>query len=257
MKTRTRKLESIFYTVATLILVAGAATVLADEPAQARISSTTGGQGNVRSELTMDELAPLLTSGDRTGTTRGGQSRAAAEKTSKFGAVTSSAASSNDFWIYDSRVELYADVDGDGYFAGIDLEFDADTIYSVADVYAVLYLSYDYGPWNEYAVTETFSIYGASGDDEYFVESDLVSGYITGDYDILVELFDAYDDAFVASFGPEDTSELSFLPLEDIGRDTPISSSVTINRGGGGGAFGIFALLLLTIAAARRHPISR
>ena len=254
MNTRTRKLETPFYAVAALILFAGATTVLADEATEPRISSTMGGQGSARSGLTMDELAPLVTRGDRTGTTRGGQSREVAGKTSKGGAVTSSASSSNDFWIYDSRVELYADVDRDGYFAGIDLEFDADTIYSAADVYAVLYLSYDFGPWNEYAVTDTFSIFGTSGDDEYFVESDLVSGYITGDYDILVELFDAYDDAFVASFGPEDTSELSFLPLEDIGRDTPIGSSVTVNHGGGG-TFGIFALLLLGVVAARRHQI--
>ena len=103
-----------------------------------------------------------------------------------------------NIWFYDAWVDLYADVDNDGYYSGIDLTFDADTIYSVAEVYAVVYLSYELGPWNEYAVTEDFTILGSSGTDEYFIETDLVAGYPTGDYDILIELFDTFDNAFVA-----------------------------------------------------------
>lgn len=154
-----------------------------------------------------------------------------------------------DFWIYSADVELFLDEDRDGYFTAIDLLFDADTYYDVADVYAVLYLSYEYGPWNEYAETETFTIFGASAGDEYVVETDLVQGYPTGNYDILIELYDAYDNAFVASLGPEDTSELAILPLEDISRDAPAGTTQVVVNSGGGGSFGWFLIVGLVGAS--------
>lgn len=151
-----------------------------------------------------------------------------------------------DFWFYTVDVILYGDDDRDGYHTGIDLLFDADTIWSSAEVYAVLYLSLEGGPWTEYAVTENFYIFGTSATDEYVIVSDLVSGYPTGSYDILIELFDAWDDSFVADIGPESTSELAFLPLEDEQRDAPVIAPqpvVVVNRGGGG------AVDVLTLAA--------
>jgi hypothetical protein len=165
-----------------------------------------------------------------------------------------SASSPNvDFWIYSVDVELFLDRDRDGYYTGIDLQFDADTYYDAADVYAVLYLSYEYGPWNEYAETETFTIYGAAAGDEYGVETDLVDGYPTGNYDILIELYDTYDNALVATLGPEDSSQLSILPLEDVGWDTPAGTTqVVVNRGGGGAAGWLLMLGLLGASALRR-----
>jgi hypothetical protein len=155
-----------------------------------------------------------------------------------------SQSSTYDFWIYDADVELFYDDDGDSFYYGIDLLFDADTIYSSADVYAAVYLSYEGGPWNEYAVTEDFTIFGESGGDEYVLVTELMSGYPAGEYDLLIELFDAYDGAFVASLGPEDTSELAYLRLEDFNRDTPnVEQRVVVTHGGG--ALGIWMLLAL------------
>ena len=76
-------------------------------------------------------------------------------------------APNTDFWFYAADVELFADDDRDGFYHGIDLLFDADTIYNSAEVYAVLYLSLNGGPWNEYAETDNFLLFGASADDEY------------------------------------------------------------------------------------------
>jgi hypothetical protein len=79
--------------------------------------------------------------------------------------------------------------------------------------------------------------------------TDLVTGYPKGDYDILIEVFDAHTSEFLAFFGPEDTSELAFLPLEDTDRDTPASvTRITVNNGGGG-ASDVFLLMLLGIPA--------
>jgi hypothetical protein len=161
--------------------------------------------------------------------------------------------SSFDFWIYDADVILFADDDRDGYFYGIDLLIDADTIYGVADVYAAVYLSLEGGPWNEYAVTEDFTIFGASGDDEFVLVTELMSGYPTGSYDLLIELFDAWDGSYVASFGPEDTSELAYLPLEDFNRDEPRYDPPVVVSHGGGGAAGLWLLLPLLAFTIRRR----
>ncbi|MDJ0758684.1 MAG: choice-of-anchor H family protein [Woeseiaceae bacterium] len=170
-----------------------------------------------------------------------------------------SQSANQDFWFYSADIILFGDADFDGFYSGIDLLFDADTIYAEADVYAVVYLSFEGGAWEEYAVTDTFTIFGASDNDDYSVVTDLVSGYPTGSYDVLIELFDAFNDDFLAFIGPDDTSELSFLPLEDIGRDTPPETTVVINNEGGGGSAGLlslFGLCLLVLLSRRLRPTS-
>ena len=246
MGTRTRGIKAIWTVSLLAMLSAGAAAADAAEEAEVRKSTTSQGQGIQRGagagSVSQDEFEPLVRRGDRKVSTRSGTQQ-------KPGAAPS-ATVNTDFWFYDADVILYSDVDRDGYYAGIDLEFDVDTVFVAADVYAVLYLSYEQGPWNEYASTDDFTVFGASGDDKYVVETDLVSGYPTGDYDLLIELFDTLDGSFVASFGPEDSSELSFLPLEDAARDTPPDTIVVVESGGG--ASGVLALFALLGLAAWR-----
>jgi len=172
----------------------------------------------------------------------------------------SARATAGDFWIYDADVILFGDDDRDGYYFGIDLLFDADTVWSSARVYAVMYLSLDGGPWNEYAATEDFRIDGATSGDEYVLVTELQSGYPTGDYDLLIELYDADTGWFLADYGPESSSALSFLPLEDFNRDAPVvDRPVTVSEGrGGGGAAGVLPLLgLAALAWRRRAPVHR
>ncbi len=246
MNTRILSTRIIYRAAFALLLMSATAIAYANEQPEKRLSITTQGQGIQRGEagngvVSHDELEPLVTEGNRTTTPRvAGQQKLSG---------TAAQSGSFDFWIYDADVDLYGDLDRDGYYAGVDLLFDADTTYAVADVYAVIYLSYEFGPWNEYVTTQDFTIFGASGGDEYVVDTELVSGYPTGDYDILIELFDAYDGTFLASFGPEDSSELSYLPLEDIGRDTPRDTTVVVTQGGGAaswllllGVFGVAAM---------------
>ncbi|HEX5764721.1 MAG TPA: choice-of-anchor H family protein [Woeseiaceae bacterium] len=188
---------------------------------------------------TNDAFDPLVTTGLR----KKPGPEAASGKTSSTTEAIESAKGSNDFWFYYADVQLFSDDDNDGYFYGLDVLFDADTYFEVADVYAVLYLSYEGGPWNEYAVTEPFSIYGATSDDEYVVVTELETGYPTGSYDLLIELYDTYDGAFVADIGPEDDSGLGFLPLEDFNRDDPHRHD-NHHRGGGGAIDWLTAVLL-------------
>jgi hypothetical protein len=155
-----------------------------------------------------------------------------------------------DFWFYAVDVELFADLDHDGYFYGIDLLFDADTVYEQADVYAVLYLSREGGPWYEYAETDVFPLFGATSDDDFVVVSELLSGYPAGSYDLLIELYDTWDDSFVAEIGPEAGPALSYLPLEDAGRDQPPDPPDVIVVEDGGGSVDFPTVLLLSLAFA-------
>lgn len=232
-----------------LMLLSGIA--LADEP-QKRLSVTTQmtkaerdqGQAGKVSE---HEYDALVAAGKREQTVK-----SATHSKAGFSALP---VANTDFWFYTADVVLFNDHDNDGYFHGIDLLFDADTYFAAADVYAVVYLSFEGGPWNEYAVTDTFTIFGASSDDEYVIVTELVSGYPSGSYDLLIELFDAYDDAFLASFGPEDTSELAFLPLEDADRDTPVEDLpevIVVHEHGGGGAGWLWLAILGFAAVATR-----
>ncbi len=235
-----------------------AATDVSDETPvadQTRVSESSyfgEGRGQTTPDrVSTDEFDGVPRGSARDGGTRGSEQQKLSENESQTPNV--------DFWFYDVDVELFADDDRDGYYHGIDLWFDADTVYFSADVYAVVYLSLEGGPWIEYAESVTFSIFGASGTDDYVIVTELLSGYPAGSYDILIELFDAWDNSFVADLGPESTSEFSFLPLEDAGRDAPYSSSppIAVSRGGGGSAdwatIAVFALLAGAAAMRRRR----
>jgi hypothetical protein len=158
---------------------------------------------------------------------------------------TSVVSPNTDYWFYNADIELYFDYDEDGHYYGIDLWFDADTYFDAVDVYAVVYLSYESGPWNEFAATDNFTIFGASSDDDYVIETELMSGYPTGSYDILIELFDSFDGALLASIGSDDTAELALLPLEDSDRDAPVIVVQQFIAHGGGGSTGFLMLIML------------
>jgi hypothetical protein len=134
---------------------------------------------------------------------------------------------SHSYWfeIYDARSHLSVDYDGDGYYSEFVVEFDADTAGGFADVYAELYLSVAGGAWVHYHTTNIFTIYG-SDDDDYSIKSRLLYDFPTGDYDVLVDLYEAGYPGIVASIGPTEDGDLYALPLED--REHELGSNDTI-----------------------------
>jgi hypothetical protein len=224
------------------------ATPATEQRSSASLHVRQGGRENrANGTSTVDTYAELEKSGERV---KPRNSKSAG----KIGpAATGAESSSVDFWIYEADVVLFDDDDRDGYYHGIDLLIDADTIYSEADVYAAVYLSLEGGPWNEYAVTDDFTIFGASAGDEYVLVTELMSGYPTGSYDLLIELFDAFDGSFLASLGPEESSEIGYLPLEDFNRDTPRDDPPVVVHHGGGGAAGLWLLAPMLLALVRRR----
>ncbi len=235
---------------------------MVEEEKRTSVSSFYSTQGRAQvapDKVSQDDLAPFAKTGARDKSAlRSAKARMSANLT---------ALPNTDFWFYSADVQLFADDDLDGYFSGIDLLFDADTLFASADVYAVVYLSLEGGPWTEYAETDTFSIFGSSASDEYVIVTDLVAGYPAGSYDILIELFDAFDDSFLADMGPDASSALAFLPLEDASRDSvggigPQPVVVSHGGGGGGGAADVLTLVVLgfltagSVALRRRRQLS-
>ena len=234
---------------ATVLVLSGA---LAAEEPEARVTrnafySESGRAQQVPDRITEQTRAP------EPGDTRSDKTRRGEASKSLSGRAMSL---NSEFWFYDVDLVLFGDHDNDGYFHGIDLLFDADTIYERADVYAVLYLSENGGPWFEYAATDVFPIFGATADDDFVVVSELVAGYPSGSYDLLIELWDTWDETLVAEIGPADTSALAFVPLEDTERDAPAPPDVIIVEDGGG-SMHPFGILLLAGLAVRRCLVRR
>ena len=164
-------------------------------------------------------------------------------------------------WIYDASVELFDDFDGDGYFQFIRVKFDADSIYADHYVYARLFITIDGVTWDEYHVTDDFLIDGTSPFDDYEVETELVAGFETGLYDVLIELYDADLGHFLAEFGPADSSAFSLLPLEDADHDFVNTVVVISEEHGGGGSTSPWVLiglglLIPALRAARRNRVT-
>ncbi|MEL6869700.1 MAG: choice-of-anchor H family protein [Pseudomonadota bacterium] len=157
-----------------------------------------------------------------------------------------------DFWIFDADAQIFDDFDGDGFFTRIEVTFDADTIYDGANVFAVLYLSLEGGDWIEYGETNVFDIFGASGNDSYFYDTDLISGFPTGYYDVLIELYDDFDGRLVAEFGPAESARLFDLPLESVNNDSVGDPVIVISNEGGGGAGGALSIVALALLFTRR-----
>ena len=121
----------------------------------------------------------------------------------------------DDISIYDTWTDLISDFDYDGFYHRFSVTIDADTVYETANVYAQLYLSYEGGPWNYYASSDIYTIYGDSEFDTFTVETELAEGFPAGYYDVRVELYDADDNTWLQTYGPYDDGSLSTLPLED------------------------------------------
>lgn len=160
-----------------------------------------------------------------------------------------------DSWVYEAFTDAFADNDGDGYRRFLRVQFDVDSIFDSMFVYAEIYLSADGTAWEHLYSTQDFEVFGSDPEDDYEVETELVSGYSTALYDVLIEIYDADTGELIDEFGPNESPEMSMLALEDSARDgllAPLPDSHS--HEGGGGAVSWLALSgLLGVLALRRR----
>lgn len=127
------------------------------------------------------------------------------------------------FYIYDVGSQLRSDRDQDGYHSEFQIRFDADSDIGDALVYAQLYLRrVGELDWQLYHTTDDFWIYGRSDSDDYYVTTTLDDGFATGEYDVLIDLYEVGFDGIAATIDASEDVDLLDLPLEEAGLDVPI-----------------------------------
>jgi len=159
---------------------------------------------------------------------------------------------STDFWIFDAFVNYNIDLDRDGYYSTITLEFDVDTVYSQAEVYARLYLARG-DVFEEYHTTSLFLIEGDSSEDQFVVESELLTGFPSDDYELLIEVYDGLNDQLVASFDGFNDADLTLLTLESRSFEREQRDVIIVSESGG--SFGYLMLLLVPILLTRMFTV--
>jgi hypothetical protein len=160
-----------------------------------------------------------------------------------------------DFSIYNAVSFLQDDYDFDGYFQSFTVTFDAD-VYSytdnqIAEVYALLYLSTNGGPWIHYYTTDSFIIEGNTDADQYEVITTLLSGYPPESYDVLIDLYQTGYEDIVATYSSADTNALYALPIESSDFDTPYVEVIETIEVSNGGSSTIISLLMLLVLITR------
>jgi hypothetical protein len=166
--------------------------------------------------------------------------------------------SAGDVYVYDASAELISDLNYDGFYHRFSIALDVDTVYDTSTVYAKLYLSLEGGPWNHYATSENYHIYGNSESDIFVIETELGDGFPPGYYDIKVDLYDAYTGQWLANYGPYEDASLSALPLEDSYYDDsydggiyPIETEIVVSRHAGSVNWVLLLLIPFVIAVRR------
>ncbi len=224
---RIRSLLSPFALLLSALMATTSPTAIANDGA-ARLSTSTIGEHRQPAHY------PALRTGEQANSTREDRRQIA---------------HLGDFWIYSAGIQLSFDYDQDGHYSGFGISFDVDTVRNFAPVYAVLYLSLEGGPWNEYAVTGQFTISGSGADDTVTVETELEAGYPSGRYDHYIEIYDARTHVLLTEYGPHDSHYWSGLLFEGYDHDrVNFGASVTLDFTGTG-SLDPWAALLLPLAA--------
>lgn len=165
--------------------------------------------------------------------------------------VNQTVMSYHQFSIYSASTQLFDDFDYDGYYQSFSVVFDADFhsnyLLEPAYVYAELYLRRDGGPWIHYFSTDDFIIYGESSDDEYEVVTSLYQDYTSGEYDILIDLYEVGYSDVVATYSSDDDYALYALPLESDEYDQIYDDYDEHSYGHGHGAIHWNLLLLIWV----------
>ena len=159
--------------------------------------------------------------------------------------------SQNEYWIYDSWVTLENDIDHDGYYSQLTVEFDADSIFSHASVYAVIYIGQN-NHYDSIHISSDFDIYGEDSSDSFTIQTTLISGFPPNDYDVLIELYDANSHTLVALTDGYDDADLAFLSLESENHEYRYEDTLVVVHEHAG-SHSLISLLMLAIMVVVRN----
>ena len=169
----------------------------------------------------------------------------------------------NEISIYNVSMDLISDLNEDGFYHRFSIAIDADTLYDSIYVYAKVYLSFEGGPWNEYASSDIYQLHRDTSADSFTIETELADGFSPGYYDIRIELYDADTDQWLLTYDANDNPSLSALPLEDSYYDNselavvvPAQTDLIVSGQGSvnGGGLLIVAAVLFLLRRMKKQP---
>ena len=133
------------------------------------------------------------------------------------------------FSIYDAWISLDLDEDFDGYYSELTINFDADYVYNdYAEVYAEIYINSNGVDWELLYSTDSFLIYGNDSSDFYSVSLSLNTDFPTGQYDLLIDLYEVGYSGVAATISSGEDVDLYMLPLEDkVHEINPYDTDIT------------------------------
>ena len=182
------------------------------------------------------------------------QQHAVQAKAAKSSGVSSQAYQSH-VWFHSVDIYLSGDINSNGYYHRLEVEFDADTSVPYQQVFAEFTLLPTYGDERVYYTSSVFELYGQSPDDWLAIDTVLENRFAPDDYLLTVRLFDAATGYLLAEISGFDDANLDYIPLEDYNRDSYIGSSTTVEASGG--ATGILLLLVLCLLSGQRYRALR
>ncbi len=126
-----------------------------------------------------------------------------------------------EVWISDVGTLLFDDGDGDGYHSGFSVSLDVDSEYGDTEVYAKIYLEPSNGPMALLHQTSRFSIYGRTIGDEYRVDTELRANYEADNYNVIIDIHDAWSNQLLDTANARGFDNLKKLPLESRDLNQP------------------------------------
>jgi hypothetical protein len=155
-------------------------------------------------------------------------------------------------WFDSVDIRLSGDLNANGYFHRLEVEFDADTSVSYQPVFAEFSLLPSRGNERVYYTSSIFELYRQSADDWLAIDTVLQNRFAADNYLLTIRLFDANTGYLLAEISGFDDINLDYIPLEDYGRDSFIPSSTTVQVSAGTTGI-IFLLTLCFVAYQRRY----
>ncbi|MCH8536195.1 MAG: choice-of-anchor H family protein [Alkalimonas sp.] len=155
---------------------------------------------------------------------------------------------STEVWFHSIDIELSGDLNNNGFYHQLYVEFDADTNRSSQAVFAEFSLQRANRPEQVFHTSSIFTLYGQSRDDWFAIDTTLEANYPSDYYTLIIRLYDASSGWLLAELSGYDEAALDLLPLEDYERDRQRVEVIASY----GGSFGIFSLLGLSLLLWQR-----
>lgn len=157
-------------------------------------------------------------------------------------------------WISDIGTLLFDDFDGDSYHSGFSITIDVDSEYGDTEVYANIYLQSDSEALTLLHKTSRFSVYGSTIGDEYRIDTELRNNFDSNNYNVVVDIHDAWSDQLLDTANARGFHNLRNLPLESAEQNQPLDSGQHLDDNHHSDAGSSSADVVVTEYAGAFHP---